>query len=1162
MKNQLSKLILMSALITSGSVHSTNINWSGGISTDWNSANNWTPSQVPTASDLAILSSGGARLDITIGNGVAAEANGINVSENGYTITLENTGSLSLSDVLSIDSGFSLELLHLKGSGDLILPGITLSGLGASATILGDTRGNVYCNGPVIIDSPTTSTMTFNFVRVPASNSVLYVNGPLADIGASVVNLSTASDEPHPISLIFIGTDETVAVCSGVISGVGALQVGGNTPLQPTVGPANVTFASPNEHSGGVVFVAGDIVLQDNRGLGSGGLQILNNGFEKNLIIEDGLNIANPINLLDSTAGLNLRSNAPPNLGFTLSGLIEGSSSGFLNIDNGTIVIFDGSRPNTFEGGLFVADSMVQVNAEGGLGEGVLNIGGLFNSSLIVKDGLEIANTIELSSDGEAPDITVEISSNGGSSGITLTGLIKDAPGNSAAIKIINGSKVIFAGTVSNTFTSGVILDDGTIQLNQSRGLGSGALIIPNTLSDKLLLLTDGLNVSNPIILSSELQLASTGASGATLSGLITQDAGGSLRIVEGKIIFGGLSDNTFSGDVFLDKGTIELHQSKGIGTGTLQIADNSEVKRLIILDGSTYENNINLNNNDPEFGLFMSSTGPSGAIVSSDISNIGTLFITEGKITLTGISTGASVTSILSGAILQVNAGAISPGQETNVLEKAILQGSGMIGVGLNSLVNNFGLIKPGNSIGTMFIAGNYEQHSGGKLLIEINAASTNNCDLLQVTNNALLDGQLIIRKDASQPFGYYIHDSYTILTTGGELTGAFSSIEQGLIRRFAVGEANNSLKYITLPGGGGLVELNLGSGLLSSATTPNEEMLFQTLVNLNTPNPQQQQLINLIIESNDSLFDRLGEVYGNLMLANSVTGTHFINAIYDPLRSFLACPASINTCAAQSWVDVAGIGGSYSSNNSSRGFSSGGVNIATGLQAPLCSNLVIGAALFYEYNNISFQDTGCADSNTILGGLYALYRPQNYYLFADLNGGYSFNHLSKTGFGLITKSNPGAGLLTFYAETGRDINFSRFLLQPFFGVNISYNAWNNLNEDGDNLLTLSSNSRNYTEVTSKLGLHLYYKTDYGMLLGLDADWACRLTNRYDYRNFMYNKEFTAYGVNLSRNSFTAGLFASKQINYQWRAYGEGTLRAWSQAIEGSILAGITYSW
>src|ERR1700720_2280816 len=38
-------------------LHSATLTWTGSVSTDWNNPANWTPQQVPTAGDHAIISS-------------------------------------------------------------------------------------------------------------------------------------------------------------------------------------------------------------------------------------------------------------------------------------------------------------------------------------------------------------------------------------------------------------------------------------------------------------------------------------------------------------------------------------------------------------------------------------------------------------------------------------------------------------------------------------------------------------------------------------------------------------------------------------------------------------------------------------------------------------------------------------------------------------------------------------------------------------------------------------------------------------------------------------------------------------------------------------------------------------------------------------------------
>lgn len=92
---------------------------------------------------------------------------------------------------------------------------------------------------------------------------------------------------------------------------------------------------------------------------------------------------------------------------------------------------------------------------------------------------------------------------------------------------------------------------------------------------------------------------------------------------------------------------------------------------------------------------------------------------------------------------------------------------GSGSI---LGSLSNS-GTIRPGNSIGTLTVAGNYTQSSSGTLEIEISPTSA---DKLAVSGAAALGGALVV---APQSGTYTTGTSYEILTAGSGVTGTFSS-------------------------------------------------------------------------------------------------------------------------------------------------------------------------------------------------------------------------------------------------------------------------------------------------------------------------------------------------------------------------------------------------
>lgn len=82
-------------------------------------------------------------------------------------------------------------------------------------------------------------------------------------------------------------------------------------------------------------------------------------------------------------------------------------------------------------------------------------------------------------------------------------------------------------------------------------------------------------------------------------------------------------------------------------------------------------------------------------------------------------------------------------------------------------------GVVAPGNSIGTLTIAGDYFLGSGALLEIELSNTET---DLLVVTGNAILAGGVRFQPFGTSPTS---GQSYTFLTTGGTLSGRFSVVQ-----------------------------------------------------------------------------------------------------------------------------------------------------------------------------------------------------------------------------------------------------------------------------------------------------------------------------------------------------------------------------------------------
>lgn len=109
----------------------------------------------------------------------------------------------------------------------------------------------------------------------------------------------------------------------------------------------------------------------------------------------------------------------------------------------------------------------------------------------------------------------------------------------------------------------------------------------------------------------------------------------------------------------------------------------------------------------------------------------------------------------------------------QVNVRSGGTLGGHGTVG---GIVTQSGGIVAPGNSIGTLTVAGNVTFGPGSFYDVEING--TGQSDRIAATGSATLNGGTV-RIFADQ--GQYALSPYTILTTDGGVTGAFDGVEGG---------------------------------------------------------------------------------------------------------------------------------------------------------------------------------------------------------------------------------------------------------------------------------------------------------------------------------------------------------------------------------------------
>jgi len=151
------------------------------------------------------------------------------------------------------------------------------------------------------------------------------------------------------------------------------------------------------------------------------------------------------------------------------------------------------------------------------------------------------------------------------------------------------------------------------------------------------------------------------------------------------------------------------------------------------------------------------------GSLDSEGSGNVNATDTTLERVTIDGNATINAATLIES---LTLN-GALTPVGGTLDLDQSVtLKGNGT----LMGNLTNAGTVRPGQSLGTLSVQGDYSQAVGGTLTVEVNATQS---DVLSMTGTASIDGTLRVALQGAFPSP---GTSFTVLTAGSVM-GAFNS-------------------------------------------------------------------------------------------------------------------------------------------------------------------------------------------------------------------------------------------------------------------------------------------------------------------------------------------------------------------------------------------------
>jgi autotransporter-associated beta strand protein len=495
-------------------------------------------------------------------------------------------------------------------------------------------------------------------------------------------------------------------------------------------------------------------------GIVGAGLTVINSGTISGGLAGGGAR-ANAITFTGGTNTLELRA------GFLITGnVVAASTADTLALGGTTNASFDVSK----------IGSSAQYQGFGNFQKTGTSTWTLIGTTAAVTPWTINAGTLAVSSDANLGDPGGGLSFNGGTlqflsgfttnRGITLNagGGTFDTNGNNGTLagNIVGtgGLTKIGAGTLTlsgpSTYTGATNVNAGTLQAGVANAfaplsaftIASGATLDLNNFDQAV----GSLAGAGAVTLGAATLFTGGDNTSTTFAGTIS-GSGALFKLGPGTLALTGTS--TYSGGTMIAGGLVNFNAASNFGTG------------LILLNGGGLQwaagTSTDISSRLAAFGAGGATfdTNGNNVTLASALAGIGGVTkIGAGTLVLSGIDTYRGPTTVAAGT-LTVN-GSIASSVVT-VNAGATLSGIGTVG-GLT--INSGGTFAPGNSPGTMTVAGNLAFQSGALYVVQVNSTTASSTN---VTGSATLAGSV----QAAFASGSYATRTYTIVSAAGGLGG-----------------------------------------------------------------------------------------------------------------------------------------------------------------------------------------------------------------------------------------------------------------------------------------------------------------------------------------------------------------------------------------------------
>jgi len=732
----------------------------------------------------------------------------------------------------------------------------------------------------------------------------------------------------------------------------------------------------------------------------------------------------------------------------TVSGEISGLG-GVAKTGAGTLVL---SHANNYTGGTTINGGTLRLEDNSALGTGTITVLG---STIDYLDGVTETNPIDFQADATlnmsagSAEQSGQITETGGSFGIEKTG----------------AGTLTLTGT--NSYTGGTTFSAGTLSVGADNNLGdaSGNLIFNGgTLQTTADFVSD-----RSVTLNAVGGTLDTSGNDLSLSGIIS-GTGGLTKQGTGTLTLSGT--NTYSGGTTVSAGTLQGNTTSLQG----DITNNASVVFDQTADGT--------------YAGVMSGTGTLGKQGSA-------------LLTLSGNNTFTGATTINAG-ILMVNGTIAGP---VIVNTGGTLGGTGTVGP-----VTNSGRIEPGNSIGTLTVAGNFIHNAGATYEVELDAAG--NSDLIDVTGTATINGGIVDAQAA--PGSYPSNTSYTILQAAGGVTGTFDTLTCNLafLDPSLVYNPNNVLLILTrntMNYANVAITFNqvaVGTALDNLAPSAAGDMLT-VLNNINGLTASQARFA----------YDQMGGASHAAYTATSFnmadqhcqTVARHMEAFRTGLGIDVPRPPVVGW---DLWANGLGVAGDRDGDDVASRYDYNIYGFLVGMDRRFSDHFLAGICGGYARADVDLDIL--ADSGHIksyLTCLYTSYVKGPWYL--DTLFSYATNRyhtLRGITFGNISRIATGdydGDEYSGYLEGGYTLESGNARIQPMLSLQATHLSRDSFMETGADALNLVAADESFTSMQGSLGMRLFkdYKTEGGAILRPEA--RARWTHELSGDDHLLNARF-----------------------------------------------------